>query len=118
MNFKDTEYGDMTNKIYDYYLSRRKMNLTSLKGSPKEVGGNFNCSHNNLKSLEYSPKKINGNFYCRNNPNLKDIKNQIIKYGIKAIFYQTDEGEFEFSDIEKEFNKYKNNFEKINKRNI
>ena len=41
--------------------------LTSLKGAPKEVGGEFNCSHNNLTSLEFAPKKVVGPFQCHNN---------------------------------------------------
>lgn len=33
-----------------------KLSLESLKGSPIEVGGTFNCSHNRLSTLEYLPK--------------------------------------------------------------
>ena len=39
--------------------------LTSLKGSPKKVYGNFSCFNNsNLKSLEYSPNYVSGSFNC------------------------------------------------------
>lgn len=31
------------------------LNLTSLKGVPREVNGSFNCSNNKLTSLKYSP---------------------------------------------------------------
>ena len=34
-----------------------KLSLESLKGSPIEVGGTFNCSYNQLSTLEYLPKK-------------------------------------------------------------
>ncbi|NWL04256.1 hypothetical protein DM790_25845 [Flavobacterium collinsii] len=34
-----------------------KLSLSTLKGSPKYVGGTFNCSFNDLNSLEYLPKK-------------------------------------------------------------
>lgn len=34
-----------------------KLSLESLKGSPIEVGGTFNCSYNRLSTLEYLPKK-------------------------------------------------------------
>lgn len=34
-----------------------KMNLRSLRGSPEEIGGTFNCSFNQLYSLEYIPRK-------------------------------------------------------------
>lgn len=33
----------------DFYCSKHK--LTSLEGAPKEVGGSFNCSHNELITL-------------------------------------------------------------------
>ena len=36
--------------------------LTDLKGSPKEIGGNFDCSHNNLTSLEGCPESVGGDF--------------------------------------------------------
>jgi len=54
--------------------------LTSLKGSPKEVGSSFNCSDNNLESLEYAPKIIGGNFLCKRNEihfHEDDIRKQI-----------------------------------------
>jgi len=41
--------------------------LTSLEGSPVEVGGDFVCYHNNLTSLDGCPKSIGRNFYCQYN---------------------------------------------------
>jgi hypothetical protein len=41
--------------------------LTTLEGSPREVGGTFDCSGNQLTSLEGSPSKVGGYFYCYNN---------------------------------------------------
>ena len=41
--------------------------LTSLKGSPQEVGGNFYCSYNYLTSLEGAPQEVGGNFNCNYN---------------------------------------------------
>jgi len=41
--------------------------LTSLEGSPKEIGGNFYCRYNELTSLEGAPKWIGGDFDCRKN---------------------------------------------------
>lgn len=32
------------------------VNLNTLKGSPFEVGGTFNCAYTNIKTLEYAPK--------------------------------------------------------------
>jgi hypothetical protein len=40
--------------------------LTSLKGSPKEVRGIFNCKNNQLTSLLGAPKKV-GSFHCEEN---------------------------------------------------
>lgn len=48
-----------------YIISNRK--ITSLKGGPLEVTGDFivtRCS--NLKSLEYGPKIVGGSYYCSN----------------------------------------------------
>jgi hypothetical protein len=41
--------------------------LTTLEGSPKEVGGDFYCSSNQLTTLEGSPKEVGGRFYCQSN---------------------------------------------------
>ena len=43
--------------------------LITLEGSPREVGGYFNCSYNynQLTTLEGSPKEVGGGFYCNNN---------------------------------------------------
>ncbi|MBZ4042586.1 hypothetical protein [Flavobacterium hibisci] len=54
MNFT-TDIPLVFNKVSgDFDCSR--MNLRSLKGSPKEVGGVFNCTFNQLESLAYVPK--------------------------------------------------------------
>jgi hypothetical protein len=41
--------------------------LPTLKGSPSEVGGGFYCSDNQLTTLEGSPSRVGGGFYCSNN---------------------------------------------------
>ena len=39
--------------------------LTSLKGAPKEVGGDFSCSRcTSLTSLKSAPKEVSRDFYC------------------------------------------------------
>ena len=43
------------------------LELTSLEGCPKEVGGDFNCGFNDLTSLEGCPEKVGGTFDCHNN---------------------------------------------------
>jgi hypothetical protein len=41
--------------------------LTTLEGSPSNVGGNFYCDYNQLTSLEGCPSSVGGDFYCNNN---------------------------------------------------
>lgn len=89
----------------DFDCSNNK--LTSLEGCPEIVLANFNCSNNNLSSLKYRPRVVYLAFDCRGNKNLKNIKDQIIKYGIKASVYRTDEGEIIFRNVEEEIKKYK-----------
>lgn len=48
-----------------FYCS--ELNLTTLKGCPKEVNNVFWCDHNQLTSLKGCPKKVNGNFWCDEN---------------------------------------------------
>ena len=48
-----------------FWCGRNK--LISLKGSPKEVGGDFICHSNQLTSLQYAPEKVSDNFDCSNN---------------------------------------------------
>ena len=41
--------------------------LTSLKGAPQTVGGDFSCSYNDLTSLEGAPQTVGGSFNCMEN---------------------------------------------------
>jgi len=41
--------------------------LTSLRGAPRSIDGNFYCSDNRLTSLEHCPKRVAGSFYCKEN---------------------------------------------------
>ncbi len=41
--------------------------LTTLEGSPREVGGYFKCGHNKLTTLEGSPREVGGTFDCGDN---------------------------------------------------
>lgn len=38
--------------------------ITSLKGCPKYVGGNFSCTSCNITSLQYAPIHVGGTFLC------------------------------------------------------
>jgi hypothetical protein len=59
------------NKVSGYFnCSFNK--LTSLKGSPKEVGTFFTCYDNKLTDLKYAPNRIGSWFDCSNN-NLKNL---------------------------------------------
>ena len=48
----------------DFDCSRTS--ITSLKGAPKRVGGNFHCSYTNITSLEGGPRTVIGYFNCSN----------------------------------------------------
>ncbi|PXY45243.1 hypothetical protein [Flavobacterium hydrophilum] len=45
------------NKVSGNFDISTLVNLTTLKGSPVEVGGVFNCSYTNINSLQHAPKK-------------------------------------------------------------
>ena len=49
------------------YFNCSELGLTSLKGAPTEVGGNFLCYKNKLTSLEGAPKEVGGYFNCQGN---------------------------------------------------
>ena len=55
------------NKVSGYFLCSDNHQLTSLLGSPKVVGGGFDCSNNKLTSLVGGPTKVGGHFYCSDN---------------------------------------------------
>jgi hypothetical protein len=49
------------------FFSCSDNSLTSLEGSPQEVGGDFSCMYNSLTSLDGAPQIVGGNFDCSNN---------------------------------------------------
>ena len=132
--FKDTRYKDMTGKTYtgendidvsgegltslegsplaldksrDTSFNAKDNLLVDLKGSPQSLGGYFHCAFNpKLESLEGGPNDSGDLFNCKGCPRLKNPKEQILKYQIKAKEYKTDAGDFKFSDIKDEFEKY------------
>ena len=67
MTVADVLGKDYTGETYDGSINLNNKGLTSLKGSPKIVKGDFDCSNNELKTLKYSPKIVKGNFNCYNN---------------------------------------------------
>lgn len=56
------------------YIDCRFLDLTSLEGAPKEVGGNFYCQDNKLKTLVGAPKIVKGVFNCSSNKSLTSLK--------------------------------------------
>ena len=48
-------------------FSVSKNRLTTLRGCPKIVKGDFYCYSNALKTLEFAPEEVGGDFYCENN---------------------------------------------------
>ena len=56
--------------------------LTSLEGSPKEVGRDFNCQSNKLTNLLGSPEYVGGNFDCTSNKiySLEGFNSEIIDF--------------------------------------
>ena len=72
------QFGNVTR---GFYCSACK-NITSLKGAPKEVGGNFFCTNcDNLISLEGAPRKVGRSFWCNNCPNLVSLEGAPIEVG-------------------------------------
>ena len=68
MKFKDTSYGDLTDKVFIGNINISGMGLTSLDGAPKLIAnGSFDCSYNHIETLEYSPSVVNGSFNCSGN---------------------------------------------------
>lgn len=57
------------------YFNISYSQIKTLKGCPKIVKGNFNCSWcKNLKTLEGAPEKVGGYFSCANCKNLESLK--------------------------------------------
>ena len=64
------------------YFNCGHAKITTLEGSPKYVGGFFDCSHcNNLVSLEGAPEEVNGSFNCNCNNNLISLEGAPQKVG-------------------------------------
>lgn len=51
--------------VYGNFTCNSK--LTTLKGCPTYIAGDFDCSNNLLDNLQFSPKEIGGNFNCQEN---------------------------------------------------
>ena len=54
------------NKVSEHFTCECN-HLTTLEGSPKEVGSGFFCNDNKLITLEGGPEKVNSGFICTGN---------------------------------------------------
>jgi len=65
--------------------------LSTLEGSPQEVGGNYDCSRNDLTSLRGAPRKVGGSFNCSDNAltSLRGLPESIGEVGIYANYRPT-----------------------------
>ena len=82
------ELPDLSNVVVKGGFSCGCNNISDLKGSPKEVGGYFNCSCcENLKSLEGAPKEVGGDFVCTHCENLKSLEGAPKEVGGKFDCY-------------------------------
>ena len=52
------------NRVSSHFNCNSCSELSSLKGAPREVGGDFICSWTNLTSLEGAPEKVGRDFEC------------------------------------------------------
>jgi hypothetical protein len=73
--------------------------LTSLEGSPREIGKGFNCKGNKLTSLKGGPINVKGGYYCQYN-NLTSLEGGPIK-----LSGGLDCG---YNPIHEEYSKFKN----------
>jgi hypothetical protein len=51
--------------VYGNFLCQS--NLTTLKGCPQYVAGDFNCSGNQLTTLQHGPREVGGDFFAHDN---------------------------------------------------
>ncbi len=56
------KFGKVTGSFYCH-----ENELTTLEGSPNEVGRNFSCGNNKLTTLEGGPNYVGGSFWCYSN---------------------------------------------------
>lgn len=75
--------------------------IESLKGCPKEVGGDFDCQGCfGLKSLEGAPQKVSGSFHCSYCTNLTSLKGAPQEVGGSFNCYDCGK-EFTEDDVKK-----------------
>lgn len=68
LSIEETEIPVQFGKVDGDFNLRKCTNLTSLKGTPVKVFGNFRCSDMSLTSLVGAPDYVHENFDCSGNP--------------------------------------------------
>jgi len=64
--------------------------ITTLEGSPSDVGGSFHCEQNSLESLEGAPERVGRNFVCSGNTTLKSLKGAPREIGYEHTYDEND----------------------------
>jgi len=59
-----TKLPNLSHVVVDGDFDCSDNQLSTLEGSPQEVGGGFYCHHNQLSTLEGGPQKVGGDFNC------------------------------------------------------
>jgi hypothetical protein len=75
-DFKGLEFGEVSENF-----RCENNSITSLKGSPVEVGLGFYCYNNRITSLEGGPEKVGKNYDCDPNENLVSLAGAPISVG-------------------------------------
>ena len=65
------KFGEVTG---DFYFEAQPSSFDDLSGFPYKVGKDFSCSRCSLNSLKGGPKEVGGNYYCSFNRGLKNFK--------------------------------------------
>jgi len=100
---KDTEYGDLSGKIFNGDLNLKGLDLTVLDGSPKEVKGIFSCGYNFLESFWGAPKKVKTFIFDTFDNYWTEtvFSEEIINHNIKANLYIFNGERYKLKDLQK-----------------
>ena len=71
--FADWYGEDLTGQTYEGSINCSDQGITSLKGAPAKVTGDFICISNDLATLEGAPKEVGRDFWC-GSKNLTSLK--------------------------------------------
>lgn len=87
LKYLPVQFGVISGPSSNFHIDSNE--LTSLLGSPYEVGGVFNCQNNQLTTLDYLPKTVK-HLFCGNNP----IQiNQPLEVKLDCFYHNCDKEE-------------------------